>query len=455
MPVRAIAALVALAVFVAFMANGREIATYDSQSSKYLAVEIATRQTFTLGHTVGRVPQLGERPAFQTDLQGNYRSALPLPSALAAGAVAWLLSASRLVDLDAPLGASLVAKLTASLLTAMTVACAFLAAARRTSLGTAVIVALGLGLGTNFWVGVSQTLWQQETALLALMGAIVLLGAGRASTSRFLAAGVLLGLAGWARPQLAPAVLVLCLSMLVRFGWRSTVGLLPVAAVAALAFWVNLSWFGHPLGAAPALEALHPSIHGVAGSVTRNPWLSALGLLISPSRGLLVFSPIVLIAAAGLGAMRREGWRSDLTWCLAAAATQFVAYSYYSVWWGGHTFGPRYLLDLLPALVPLGAAGMQTILPRPGLRVAAAVCLAWSVAVAATGAFVYPADRWNTDPADVDRHHARLWQWRESQIIRAFRSEWSPQNFTLFSRSAFRRAPQPAAGGLPPTAQAR
>jgi len=441
MPVRAIAPLVAFAMFAVYMANGREIGTYDSQPSKYLALEIARRQSLNLGRTVGRVPQLGERPAFQLDLDGNYRSAVPLPSALAAGAVAWLLSASRLVDLDAPLAANLVAKLTASLLTAMAVACAFLAAAQRTSRSRALLVAIGLGLGTGLWSAVSQTLWQHETALSALMGAIVLLGTSRPSLSRILAVGALLGLAGWSRPQVAPTVFVLCLSMPARFGWRAVAGFLPPAAIAALACWINVSWFGHPLGAFPALETLHPSIHAVAGSFSPRPWVSALGLLVSPSRGLLVFSPIVAIAAAGLGALRREGWRSDLVWCLAAAAAQFVAYSSYSVWWGGHTFGPRYLLDLLPVLVPLAAAGLHAVLTRPVLRVAAAVCLAWSVVVSGTGAFVYPAEKWNTDPADVDRRHERLWEWRDSQIIRAFRAEWSPQNFSLCSRDALRRAP--------------
>jgi hypothetical protein len=168
-----------------------------------------------------------------------------------------------------------------------------------------------------------------------------------------------------------------------------------------------------------------------------------------------VFSPIVLIAAAGLGVLRREGWRSDLAWCLAAAATQFLGYSTYSVWWVGHTFGPRYLLDLLPLLVPLAAAGLQGVLSRPVRRVAASLCLVWSVVVAGTGALVYPSDGWNTDPTDVDRDHARLWEWRDSQIIRALRAEWSPQNFMLFSASAFRRAPHPAVQPASPPAPVR
>ena len=126
---------------------------------------------------------------------------------------------------------------------------------------------------------------------------------------------------------------------------RDVVSLLPIVACAATMFGVNLLWFGHPLGAMAGLEAtLHPQLHGVGGPLSDSPWTGALGLLVSPSRGLLVFSPVVLVALAGFRPMREEGWQSDLRWCALAAAAQFGLYAFYSVWWGGHTYGPRYML---------------------------------------------------------------------------------------------------------------
>jgi hypothetical protein len=442
MNVRSTTLLVVASAFALYNANGREIGSYDSQPAKYLAVEIATRQTLTLNYVVGRILPLGERPGFATDVDGNIRSTYPLPSALAAAIVAKALSAARLVDLGAPLAVNLVAKLTASLLTATAVGCAFLAAARRTSRTNALLVALAFGLGTNLWASVSQTLWQQETALCALMCALALLGDRRESALRCVAIGVMIGLAGWARPQLGPTVLAFCGLMAARWGWRSVLGLAPVAVFAGLAVSINLAWFGHPLGNVPALEGLHPGVHALEGSLTARPWESALGLLISPSRGLLVFSPVVAFATAGLAAARREGWRTELRWCVVAAVMQFLSYSAYSVWWGGHTFGPRYALDILPPLVVIGSAGLHAVLSRPVLRLAGAVCLAWSIGAAGTGAFVYPAELWNSSPTDIDRDHARLWDWRDSQLLRAARSEWSPQNFALFSAEAVRRLPR-------------
>jgi hypothetical protein len=80
---------------------------------------------------------------------------------------------------------------------------------------------------------------------------------------------------------------------------------------------------------------------------------------------------------------------------------------------------------------------------RPRWKVAAVIALAWSVAAAAIGAFAYPHEQWNTSPADVDRHHQRLWEWRDPQILRCWQAGPSPQNFSLFDRSLIRARPAP------------
>ena len=432
------ALVAALAAFLLYMANGREIPSYDSQPAKYLAIEIATRHSLSLSHVVGRVPALGDRPAFVRDRHGNYRSAYPLPSALAAGAIAWTLTKLHVLDPRAPLAAPFVAKLTASMLTAITVGLGFLVARRRVTTRQAALIALALGAGTNLWASVSQTLWQQETGLCAVMGTLLILTRREARAGDVLAAGVLLGLAGWARPQLVPIVGVLALSMIVRWGTRGGIAMIPIACLGSLAIAINIAWFGHPLGAVPLLESLHPTLHATSGTISATPWVSAAGLLVSPSRGLLVFSPIVAFAMLGASAARREGWRSDLAWCLTAAGVEFVAYCFYQVWWGGHTFGPRYMLDILPLLVPPAAAGFPVIAGRRPVAALASMCLVWSIGAAALGAFVYPLEFWNLDP-NIDVAHWRLWDWRDSQLARAAHAGWNPENFTLFSRASFRQ----------------
>jgi hypothetical protein len=461
------AALVAVWCFVCFNLNGRELGSYDSQPPKFLAREILLRHTLTLDATVAEVPAYRERPGFVRAADGHYRSAYSIVPALAAAAVGWPLNALRVVDLDGPLSPNLLAKLTASLLSTLAVLFAFLTARRYATDGVATLVAVAFGLGTNVWALASQTLWQHESVLAGLTLALYYLarampisrkgdGPSRlAGGERVGAKGVQgrmqylhpfnlliasagLGIAGWARPQVAPAIAVLAAYLITRRGRaRNLFALVPLATCAALALALNMRWFAHPLGAVPLLEALHPVYHAVDGSIAPDPLGGALGLLFSPSRGLVVFSPIVLVTLLSLPRAWHEGWHGLLIWCWLAAIGQFALYAGYSVWWGGHTYGPRYLIDLLPLLVPLAAAGTMVLVRTRAGVLAGAVALGWSLMVAATGAWCYPAEAWNTDPISVNQHHERLWDWKDPQFVRCWRRGSSPQNFDFLERGAF------------------
>ena len=433
-----IAPTVFLVTFAIYNANGREIGSYDTQPTKFAAITLARHGTLRLDSVVMATPVYGERSGFSRDREGHYRSAYPVLPAILAGTVATALAAAHVVDLREPATAGLVAKLTASMLTSLAVVLSFLVARRRLAQMPAVALTFALGLGTNYWAVISQTLWQTETAVAALTGAMFFLSvpAIELNGRRLGMAALLLGMAGAARPQLAPAVAVLALSILVRRGRRADVlALVPLAAFTATAIALNVTWFGHPLGTAPRLEALHINVHGVSGSLG-NPLIGLAGLLVSPSRGLLVFSPIVAIALAAWPAILRGSWRDDLRWCCTAALVELACYASYSVWWGGHTYGPRYVIDIIPLLVPLAAVGLPWCLGAPWRKTVALAALVWSILVAGTGAVVYPNDQWNTSPAEVDVNHERLWDWRDPQVVRCWKAGPSPSNFSLFKSGA-------------------
>lgn len=439
------ALLLFLGLVLIYNANGREIGTYDSQPTKFTIRELAVAHTLTLDRVVANQPLYAERAGFAVDRRGHYRSAYSMVPVLVAAGPAWLLHASGVIDFDAPLAPNLAAAVTASVMTAGAVALVFLSLARLTTTRIALMVAIGLALGTNYWALVSQTLWQHESVAFGLAVALWawLRPAAALTGSRLLAGAVGLAMAGAARPQVAPLIALMMCWLIARIGWRRvTVPAAVLAIIGVIAIAVNLAWFGHPLGALPRLQEGHPTVHLMPGSFSSTPWVGALGLLFSPSRGLLIFSPIVCVSVAGM-LMPRAGDRGyALGWLAAAAAVQFVAYSLFSVWWAGHTYGPRYLLDLLVPLTPFAAVGLARA--RAWWKAVLVLMLAWSIAVAAAGAFVYPHEGWNSDPTEIDHDHARLWDVRDSQIHRAFTSAPSPQNFQLWSREAIRkRAGQP------------
>jgi hypothetical protein len=434
---RWIAAAMVAGLLVVYNANGREIGSYDSQPTKFAARELLLRGTLTLNHVVGATPTYAERMAFVLTRDGRYRSAYSPVPAIAAAVISYPLVRLHLLDLRSPLAPNRIAVVGASVLTALAVGILYLTVRQRTSRRAAILLALGLGLGTGLWCAVSRTLWQHETAIFGMAIAM----AGFASTGERLGlrqavwTGIGLGIAGSARPQLAPMVAVLLAGVWARAPRRPAAAATAiVGGAAAFLMFMNWRWFGTPLGAVSNLGNTNDVIHSTKGWIDWH-FEGVAGLLVSPSRGLLVFSPIVAVAFAGFVDAARASWGSPLRWCAAAAAAQFLLYGSYSVWWAGHTYGPRYLLDVLPILVPLAAAALSRIHMRPAAVVACTAALAWSIALAATGAFFYPHERWNSEPVDVDRDHARLWEWSDPQFVRCWRSGPSPQNFALFAAS--------------------
>lgn len=83
------------------------------------------------------------------------------------------------------------------------------------------------------------------------------------------------------------------------------------------------------------------------------------GLLLSSGKGIAWFAPALWLAPAGWGAMRRAGpglARVGATVALATALA-LLGYSTFEHWAGDGSFGPRYLIPLLPlAFVPVAFA---------------------------------------------------------------------------------------------------
>ena len=166
---------------------------------------------------------------------------------------------------------------------------------------------------------------------------------------------------------------------------------------------------------------------GTAVSVGDNSTFgeALLGNLISPARGLFVFSPVLIFAISGFWlAMRtREGRSLHIAFGFIIALV-WILVSHLMPWWGGYSFGPRIMSDVLPFLTYFIAFPLQWCLSSYSpQRTVVAVCIAGLAAVSifihAQGALRVAPHQWNWDP-DIDTHLARLWDWNDLQFARGY-----------------------------------
>jgi hypothetical protein len=292
----------------------------------------------------------------------------------------------------------------------------------------ALSAALAAAVGSDLWVVGSQAPWPHAPAALALTLSMLLLSTREPPTRWRLALG---GLTTAALVVFRAIDVVFAVAVFLwvaryhgrRLGWFLPAPLLLGAALIGYNLW----FFGSVAGGQPGIESLHPTLHGTEGIWTGRLLEGAEGTLFSPSRGLFVFCPWVVLALAALPATaKRIGERPLVGWLLVALVPYGLLLSKYSIWWGGHCFGPRYWTDAVPLFAVMLAFGLEWAWSRSKpLLVLFGLAIGFSVAVQAVGAFCYPST-WNWEPANVDTHHERLWDWADSELSRCLREGVKP-----------------------------
>ncbi|MBI5397563.1 MAG: hypothetical protein HZA91_19880 [Verrucomicrobia bacterium] len=174
-------------------------------------------------------------------------------------------------------------------------------------------------------------------------------------------------------------------------------------------------------------EAPHygtPTTFQQGAVTTRIRWEVFAGHLLSPNRGLLVFTPVFLFAAYGIVRKLKAGsWSSTDSLVLLAILAHWVVISQARFGWtGGHCFGSRYFSDitpffvyfLIPAVADLPDARRS---PSVALTLAFWLCVATSFAIHRQGATRWATWEWNYLPAEGD-HRVRVWDWKDLQFLR-------------------------------------
>ncbi|MDH5233485.1 MAG: glycosyltransferase family 39 protein [Gemmatimonadota bacterium] len=276
---------------------------------------------------------------------------------------------------------------------------------------TAILGALVYAFGTLVWSVTSRGLWQHGPSLLFITAALYLLV--RKKESGIPWAGLLLGFAVFNRPPNVLIAIPLALFVLVHHR-AQFVRFCLFAAIPAAGL---LLYSKFVLGSMMTLG------QGQQMRFSPHPFANIAGLLVSPARGIFVFSPIFLLSLPYVPqAVRGRDRHPLIPYLLAGTLALICLYAAWPIWWGGHSFGYRLLSETIPAFIVLLALGWEaTIVGSRTWRVAAAVLLSLSVYFNYLGARVGPCG-FDATPNSIDAHPERLWQLRDTELIRCTRA---------------------------------
>jgi hypothetical protein len=255
-----------------------------------------------------------------------------------------------------------------------------------------------IGLGTATWTVASTELWSHTSALLWGSGMLLAL----ASDRPWLAAASSIPLV-WSRPHLA--VVPAFIGLLVARERRDARVLVTFALCGGFAFGALLLWnnwvYGHPSVGGDYYGQYVGSRATAAGRGIARVWLeNGLGALVSPYRGMALYSPIVLVGLAGLIA----GWRTSPAWVrgavLGGLTYQAVQFKLNGFAGGTAFFGNRLVVELILTCAPGAYIGYLRLSDgRPRWVLVTRVLAALSIAEHATGSVLAGAAANYGDPS--------------------------------------------------------
>jgi hypothetical protein len=310
---------------------------------------------------------------------------------------------------------------------------------RLTSDPLAWMLTMLFALGTANWSTSSQALWQHTFGQLAIIGCLYSIERLSSSPSQsrwYWIAGTFAACALAIRPTniaLLPALALVLWLQPARAVHYVHVFLPPVLTgvlIAAYNFYVFHSFTG-----------------GYQAKLGGGLFQGLFGILLSPGRGLFIYTPIAIFALAAFAPAARQLREHHRLVVIAASIFSLLQIAFiaaWPVWWGGYSWGPRLLTEICAPIIILIAIGFPVIRSR-GLKPVFAAVAVYCCFIQALGVFCYPKGRWDGFPVSVNDDPGRLWNWRDNPVIRTAHGgiAWEPYSIVAAA----------ATGGLPAAAK--
>ncbi len=404
------------ALLAVYLANGKTLGSGDTFPARYLPLSLLHEGSFYLDAFPflydgrAQAERRGGLPYYVIRAKGHYVSWYPVGAPLLAVPI-YLPAVLSGISPESP-SLAVLEKLSAAVIVALSAILLYLVLLRLTTRPMSVALVAVYALGTSNFSVSSQALWQHGPSQLALIAALYCLVRGRDEPRWVSLAGLPLAFAVVVRPP----NLLLALPLAAYVAWqhqRQAAGF-ALSALPPIVFqlWYNLVYFDDPF-------------HTQLSTLTIWPWHTPIreglaGLLLSPGRGLLVYSPVVILSALGMVRAWQPGGDRLLRTLSVGALLTMVLYSKWAKWWGGYTYGPRLLADLSPVFALSVLPIADRLRRHRAWQVAFLLVAAWSIGAHAMGAFVDDHIAWNWR-VDVEAHPERLWWWGDNQLVNSVR----------------------------------
>lgn len=314
----------------------------------------------------------------------------------------------------------------AALLMACLAVVTFLTARCLLSSRWSLLLTVGVVLTTQVWSTASRGLWSHTWAILLVSIAIYHLVRNEVHQTRLRPAllATVLTWAYFSRPTMVVAVAVAAGVLAYRNRRAFTV------YAATVGIWMTLfvatSWW--------QFGRLLPPYYRPSKLGTPDFWEGLAGNLVSPSRGILIFLPHLLIIGYWLirYARRSRAWPLGVG-ATVACLSHLLIVAGSSMWWGGHGYGPRLMTDAVPWLALLSLIAFHSWLHASingrRRRIEATVAIGLTLAaliIHAGGALPTKTEDWNWTPVNVDEQPSRVWDWRDAQFLSPYKKNAPP-----------------------------
>lgn len=173
-----------------------------------------------------------------------------------------------------------------------------------------------------------------------------------------------------------------------------------------------------------------------------NPISNIFGLLFSPTRGVIFYTPLFIFSLLSILFWREinkthENLKIIFVLNYIYFISGLILNSFWGCWWGGHSWGDRLLTDIAVSAIILCYYFYINIRSRL-LKLILYLFVIYSVFIQSVGVCCYSNSKWDSIPNNVDLNIGRLWDFTDNPILRSIKAGPDLRGLNIIQGNGFK-----------------